>query len=63
MIKMKLRENLKHYVNYFQSQMDLVYKSNDDVVAAAFVSGMQVTHFFYKQLVKDEVTRRRDILS
>jgi len=33
------------------------------VVAAAFISGLQVTHSFYKHLVKHEVTKMRDILA
>jgi len=37
-------ESLKHYVSYFQSQMALLYSCNDDVVAAAFISGLQVTY-------------------
>ena len=48
---------------FFQSQMALVYNCNDNVAAAAFVSRLQVTHFFYKHLVKHEVTKMRDILS
>ena len=62
-IKMKPGESLKQYVDYFHSQMTLVYNCNDDVVAAAFISGMQVTHSFYKYLVKHEVTKMRDILA
>jgi len=33
------------------------------VAAAAFISELQITHFFYKHLVKHEVTKMRDILS
>ena len=61
-LKMKTRESLKNYVNYFQSQMTLVYNCNEDVAAATFISGLQVTHPFYKHLVKNDVTRMRDIL-
>ena len=43
--------------------MALVYNCNDDVAAVAFISGMQVTHSFYKHLVKYEVTKMRDILT
>jgi len=39
--------------------MTLVYNCNDNVVAVAFISGMQVTHS-YKHLVKYEVTKMRD---
>ena len=42
--------------------MALVYNCNEDVVAAAFISGLQVTNPFYKHLVKNEVTKMRDIL-
>ena len=42
MVKMKVGESLKSYVNYFQSQMALVY--NEDVTTAAFISGLQVTN-------------------
>ena len=40
-----------------------MYNYNDDVVAATFINGMQVTHSFYKYLVKHEVTKMRDILT
>ena len=43
--------------------MPLVYNCNDDVVAAAFIIRMHVTHSFYKYLVKHEVTKMRDILT
>jgi len=44
---MKPEESLKNYVNYFQSQMALVYNCNEDVDAAAFISGLQATNSFY----------------
>jgi len=59
---MKPGESLKNYVNYFQSQSALVYNCNDDVATAAFISGLQVTHSFYNHLVKNDVTKMRDIL-
>jgi len=62
-IKMKPEESLKNYVNYFQSQMTLVYNCNDDVIVAAFINGLQVFHSFYKYLVKHKVTRMLDIIS
>ena len=40
--------------------MALIYNCNDDVVA---VSEMQVTHSFYKYLVKHEVIKMRYILA
>ena len=43
--------------------MALVYNCNDDVSAAAFISGMQVTHSFCNHLVKHEVNKMRDILT
>jgi len=43
--------------------MALVYNCNDNVAAAAFVSGLQVVYSFYKYLVKYEITKMRDILS
>jgi len=61
MIKIKPKDTLKHYVSYFQSQIDLIYNCNVDVAAATFVSGLQVTHFFYKHLVKHEVIKMRGI--
>ena len=42
--------------------MALIYNCNEDVAVAAFISGLQVTHSFYKHLVKYEVTKIRDIL-
>jgi len=59
---MKPGESLKNYVNHFQSQMALVYNYNDDVAVAAFISGLQVTYSFYNHLVKNDVTKMRDIL-
>jgi len=41
---MKPEESLKYYVSYFQSQIVLVNNCNDDMVVAAFVSGLQVFH-------------------
>jgi len=58
-IKMKHEESFKQYVGYFESQMALVYDCNDDVAAAAFISGMQVNHSFYNHVVKHEVTKMR----
>ena len=43
--------------------MVLIYNYNDDVAAAAFIRGLQVTHSLYKQLVKYEITKMRDILT
>jgi len=54
-------ESRKHYVSYFQTQMALVYNCTVDVAAAAFISGLQVTHS-YKNLVKHKVTKIKDIL-
>ena len=59
---MKSRESLKNYVNYFQNQMALVYNCNEDVTVATFISELQATHSFYKHLVKNNVTKMRDIL-
>ena len=59
---MKPRESLKNYVNYFQSQMALLYNYNEDVAAGAFINGLRVTHSFYKHLVKNDVNKMRDIL-
>jgi len=59
---MKLGERLKSYINYFQCQMTLVYSCNEDVATAAFISGLQVIYSFYKYLVKNDVTKVRDIL-
>jgi len=62
MVKMKFRESLKYYANYFQSQMALVYNCIKDVAVAAFISGLQVTNPFYKHVVKNDVTKMRSIL-
>ena len=43
--------------------MALVYNCNDDMATIAFISDLQVSHSFYKHLVKCEVIRMRDILS
>ena len=42
--------------------MALVYNCNENVAATAFISGLQVIHSFYKHLVKNDVTKMRDIL-
>jgi len=42
--------------------MALVYNYNEDVAAAIFISGLQVANPFYKQLVKNDITKMRDIL-
>ena len=42
--------------------MALLYNCNEDVVATAFISGLQVTHSLYKHLVKNDVTKMSDIL-
>ena len=42
--------------------MALVYNCNDDMAVAAFISGLEVTHF-YKYLVKHDVTKMRDIFA
>ena len=42
--------------------MVLIYNCNEDVAAAAFISGLQVTNPFYKHLVKNDVIKMRDIL-
>ena len=52
----------KKLVSYFQSQMSLVYNYNDDISVAASIRGLQATHLFYKHLVKNDVTKIRDIL-
>ena len=59
---MKPGESLKNYVDYFQSQMALVYNCNEDVAIVALISGLQVTHSFYKNLVKNNITKMRDII-
>ena len=50
MVRMKSGESLENYISHFQSQMTLVYNYNEDVAAAAFINGLQVTHSFYKHL-------------
>jgi len=42
--------------------MALVCNCNEDVVTAAFISELQVTYSFYKHLVKNNVTKMRNIL-
>jgi len=42
--------------------MALVYNYNKDIAVATFVSGLQVTNPFYKYLVKNDVTKIREIL-
>ena len=42
--------------------MALVYNFNEDVVVVAFISLVEVTNPFYKYLVKNDVTKMRNIL-
>ena len=42
--------------------MALVYNYNEDVAAAIFISGLQVANPFYKHLMKNDITKMRDIL-
>ena len=42
--------------------MVLIYNCNEDVAVATFISRMQVTNPFCKHLVKNDVTKMRDIL-
>jgi len=42
--------------------MALVYNYNEDVIVVVFITRLQVTHLFYKHLVKNNVTKMRDIL-
>ena len=60
-VKMKTGESLKNYINYFQSQIALVYNYNENIATTALISWLQVTNPFYKYLVKNDVTKIRDI--
>jgi len=62
MVQMKQGETLKPYISHFQNQMALIYYCNDDVVAAAFISGLEINHS-YKHLMKHDVTNMKGILS
>jgi len=55
--------SITYRVNDLQCQIALVYNCNDDVATTVLISGLQVTHSFYKHLVKHEVTKTRDILT
>ena len=41
----------------------MVYNYSGDVAAVAFIIGLQTDHFFYKHLVKHDITNMKDILS
>ena len=43
--------------------MALIYNCNDNVTTTAFISRLEINHFFYKHLVKYDVTNMKDILS
>ena len=43
--------------------MAMVYNCSDEVVAAAFIAGLQADHSFCKHLVKQDITNMRDIQS
>ena len=59
-IKMKSGETFKHYIDYFQNHMVIVYNCSDDVAVATFIAGLQTDHSFYKHLVK-HTTKMHDI--
>ena len=42
--------------------MTLVCNCNKDIAVATLISGLQATNSFYKYLVKNNVTKMRDIL-
>ena len=60
---MKQEETLKCYIGYFQSQVALVYNCSDNVIVVAFIAGLQISDSSYKHLVKNDVTKIKDILS
>ena len=43
-IKRKPGETLKHYINYLQSPIVIIYNYNDEVDAAVFIVGLQTDH-------------------
>jgi len=59
---MKSGETSKHYISYFQNQMAMVYNCSDDVAVAAFIAGLQTNLYFYKYLVKHDISNMKDIL-
>ena len=61
-IKMTLEEGLKSYLTCFQAERAKVHQCNDDVGAAAFISGLRVSNDFYASLVKHNVTEMCEIL-
>ena len=59
---MRPGDNLKSYINFFQSQLTKVSNSGEEVSALAFISGLQVTHPLYKQLLK-HIVKMSKVLS
>ena len=61
-VKMKHGDNLKSFIYYFQSQLVKVPNQGMDVFALAFISGLQVSHFLYKHLLKHNATWTSEVL-
>ena len=62
-VKMRQNDNLKSYINFFQSQLAKVSNCGEDISALAFISELQVSHPMYKHLLKHNVTWMGEVLS
>ena len=51
-VKMRLSDNLKSYIGYFQNQFAKVPNCGEDVFVLAFISGLQVSYPLYKHILK-----------
>jgi len=60
---MRPGDNLKSYINFFQSQLAKVSNCGEEASALAFISGLQVTHSLYKHLLKHNVAKMSEALS
>ena len=60
-IRIKPGDSLEDYMNYFQNQLTRVHNCSDDVVALAFINGLQISHPPHKHLLKYNVTQMKEV--
>ena len=62
-VKMRQGDNLKSYINFFQSQLTKVFNCGEEVSALAFISGLQVIYSLYKHLLKHNIAKMSEVFS
>ena len=51
-----------NYLTRFQNEMATIHNCSDEVAAAAFISGLPLTHKFYEVLVEHGVTQMSEVV-